>query len=597
MVGTGVMAGRTASRSRHALLHSALGVAGLLLSLLGEWSYARTGASAVAIGRDLAIGWAFLGGGLLAWQRWPDNACWRLVVAEGFAWFVPNLRGSGIPVLFAISTVLAPLNDMIMFHLVAAFPTGRLREGWRRRLVAGGYAGALVAGLAYLLIDDPATDWSPFACSSCNENVLLLFHGPWPFWAAIVLGTVEASAIAVVIVALVVRHWAKSTPAARRLTATRWSAWAGCAVMIATDGARELPLPLTAAGWSALDWVNALSQLAIPLCLLAGAAWAQTAGAAVGDLLVEIERRMPAGDLGPTLARALGDPSLQLAIWRPELVAYEDAQGRRVSLPVEEKDRVTRLVTGSGQPLAAIVHDRALADLPRLVASAGAAIRLGLENERLRDELESRLREVLESRARIVEAADAARRQTERDLHDGAQQRLLGVGMLLEKLEAELGKRAPSAALAVAGQARRELRTAVAELRELARGIHPEILSQAGLVAALPALANRCPGDVKVTVSCGRCQPSVEMTAYLVVSEGLANVAKHARASTVSVSVRQHDGRLALEIADDGVGGAILEEGTGIRGLAHRVAAQGGTLRLDSPVGGGTRMVVELPCE
>jgi signal transduction histidine kinase len=596
LVGTLAVARGRARGPRGGLVLGALGIAGVLLGVLGEWAYAHTGASGVAMGRDLTIGWAFLGGGLLAWRRRPDNAWWRLLVAEGFAWFIPNLRGTGHPVLFAIGTVMGPVNDMIMLHMVAAFPSGRLGQGWRRRVVLGGYACAVVAGLVYMLMDDPASDWSPFACSPCRENALLLYPGPWPFLAVVVAGAAEAAAIAAATVALVVRLWATSTPAARRISAARWSAWTCCAVMLVTDAARNLPLPLSATGWGTLDWAGELSQAAIPLVLLLGALRARAATAAVGDLLVDLERRVSPGDLGATLSRALGDPSLQLGFWHPEVAGYSDAQGRPVRLPAGQEDCVIRLVTGSGQPLGVIVHDRALADLPGLVAAAGAAIRLGLENDRLRTELEARLQDVLSSRARIVEAADSARRQAERDLHDGAQQRLLGVGLLLERLQAQLVNGNGSAPLAAAAAARRELGTALEELRELARGIHPAILSQAGLAAALQTLAARSPVDVKVRGSCGRFGPSVEMTAYLVASESLANVAKHASASCAWICLEERRGRLFLEVADDGVGGADPAAGTGISGLADRVAAHGGTLQLQSPAGGGTRVLVELPC-
>jgi signal transduction histidine kinase len=366
--------------------------------------------------------------------------------------------------------------------------------------------------------------------------------------------------------------------------------------MVAADFAHNLPLALSAAGWAAMDWLGDLSQLAIPLVLAFGVARLHAAGGALGDLLAELDRRVSHSRLTETLARTLGDPSLQLLFWRPESAGYVDAQGGPAVLPAGEDDRVTRVVSGSGQPLAAIVHDRALADLPRLVGAARAATRLGLENERLQAELEAQLREVRESRQRIVEAADAARRQAERDLHDGAQQRLLSLGLHLDRLESQL-RQEGGAAAAVAAEARRQLGTALEELRELARGIHPAILSQAGLAAALPSLAERAPIDVGVAVRCGRCRPSVEMTVYLVASEGLVNVARHAHATRASVCVDQRDGRMLVEIADDGVGGADPERGSGLRGLADRVAAHGGALRVHSPPGGGTRISAELPCE
>ena len=571
-----------------------LGLAGLVLGVAAEWQFARSGASPVDVGRDLAIGWLLLGGGLLAWRRWPDNACCRLVAAEGLAWFLPNLRGSTDVAVFTLGTVLAPLSDMILVHLVFAFPSGRLHGVWRRRAVLAGYGCALAVGAAFALVDSPAADWSSPTCSSCRVYALLLYPRPTALWGLVLLGVV-AGAAALGTVLLTIRTWAISTAAARRISAARWVAWALCAVMVVADGAHNLPLALSAAGWAALDWLGDLSQLAIPLALGFGVARLHAAGGALGDLLAELDRRVSHSRLAETLARTLGDPSLQLLFWRTESAGYVDAQGGPAVLPAGEDGRVTRVVSGSGQPLAAIVHDRALADLPRLVGAARAATRLGLENERLRTELEAQLREVRESRQRIIEATDAARRQAERDLHDGAQQRLLSLGLHLHRLESQLQREGgPAAAVA---EARLQLGTALEELRELARGIHPAILTQAGLAAALSSLAERAPIDVRVAVRCGRCRPSVEMTVYLVASEGLANVARHARASRASVCVDQRDGGLVVEIADDGVGGADLERGSGLRGLVDRVAAHGGALWVHSPPGGGTRISAGLPCE
>ena len=222
---------------------------------------------------------------------------------------------------------------------------------------------------------------------------------------------------------------------------------------------------------------------------------------------------------------------------------------------------------------------------------------MAIDNERLSAELEEQLEEVRASRVRLVEASDAERRRIERDLHDGAQQRLVSIALSLRMLGDSLG---PDASAEVVGEidaASTELRAAIGELRELARGLDPPLLREAGLKPAIEALAERMRLPVRVDVSiAGRLPRSVETTCYFVVAEALANVTKHAGARQVVVHVWLADAVLHADISDDGKGGADPEAGTGLRGLADRVAAVGGSLNLTDIVGGGTRLEAEIPC-
>ena len=202
--------------------------------------------------------------------------------------------------------------------------------------------------------------------------------------------------------------------------------------------------------------------------------------------------------------------------------------------------------------------------------------------------------ELASSRTRVVEAADAARRTIERDLHDGAQQRLVGLSLQLTLLERELDD--PDRARRRLAEARREVAFALEELRDLARGIHPAVLTSHGLAVALEQVAARSPVPVRVTVDIeGRLPEPVEVAAYYLVTEGLANVAKHAHATSVRLDIDRRDDGVRIEIADDGVGGAD-DRGSGLRGLADRVEALGGELRVVSPVGSGTVLTAEMPC-
>jgi signal transduction histidine kinase len=252
------------------------------------------------------------------------------------------------------------------------------------------------------------------------------------------------------------------------------------------------------------------------------------------------------------------------------------------------------LVERDGQPLAALIHDPALD--PGLVRAAAAAAGIAIENERLHAEVQAQLEEVRASRQRIVAAGDRERRRVERNLHDGAQQRLATLALSLAMLRDHDGTD-PATADALA-EALAELRQAIDELRELARGIHPAILTEEGLPAAVESLADRSPLPVRIAADFDTRLPEpTETAAYFVVSEALANVAKYAHASRAQVELSRCNGTLRVEVVDDGVGGADPARGSGLRGLADRVSAMRGSFAVETPPGGGTRVLAEIPCD
>jgi signal transduction histidine kinase len=231
------------------------------------------------------------------------------------------------------------------------------------------------------------------------------------------------------------------------------------------------------------------------------------------------------------------------------------------------------------------------------VSAVAAAAALAMANERLEAELRARLEELSESRARLVEIGIAERQRLERDLHDGAQQRLTALSLQVHVARAKLTSD-PEAAGAILDRARDELRLAIEELRELARGIHPAVLTDRGLGAAITGLAARFPMPVQVlTTPLARLPTAVEAAAYFVVSESLANMAKHAGASHATVRVARQNGHAVVEVHDDGCGGASMESGSGLRGLADRLAGLDGRLEVVSPPGGGTTVRARIPCE
>jgi signal transduction histidine kinase len=268
------------------------------------------------------------------------------------------------------------------------------------------------------------------------------------------------------------------------------------------------------------------------------------------------------------------------------------AAAARYAVPVHHAGELLGVLTVSPRPGEGLT--------PRertLVAELGLQAGLVLQNIRLESELRAHVDELRASRARIIQAEDLERRRIERDLHDGAQQRLVLLAYSLGMARARFGTRGDVELRKTLDEAVAQAQLALAELRSFARGIHPAILTEAGLGPALQSLAERSP--VPATVDgdvIGRLPAPVEATAYFVVCEALANVARHAEASAVAIHVARHDGRLVVEVADDGVGGAAAERGSGLRGLADRVLVVNGRFEVHSPPGGGTRLVAEIPC-
>jgi signal transduction histidine kinase len=310
---------------------------------------------------------------------------------------------------------------------------------------------------------------------------------------------------------------------------------------------------------------------------------------------VELRADPTPADLRDALARALRDPSLTLAYWLPEFGSYADHDGRPVELQQAGNRQGVRLIDREGARVAALLHDPALGDEPELLDAVTAAAGIALENARLNVELRARVEELRGSRARILEAGRTERQRLERNLHDGAQHRLVALSLQLSLLEEQLtGDRSATAQLE---QARREIDTSLDELREIARGIHPAVVSGHGLAVALEQLAAGASVPVQLTVELQERLPeALEVAAYYLISESLANVGKYANASSATVEVARRNGYVRIEILDDGIGGADTEGGSGLRGLADRVEALGGRLRVWSPRGGGTRVQAEIPC-
>jgi signal transduction histidine kinase len=500
--------------------------------------------------------------------------------------------GSSVAVTVGLAT--SQLGPVIVAHLVLSYPTGRFTSRLDRGFVAVGYGFALAFALPFLLFFDPRVphDSGLRLCDSCAPPLTLVgSHDVTE--VRNVLSGVSVAMIAL-FVALLLRKIIRAVPVARNVALPLAIVAFVAAARLGSLLALRLVAPWWNVSWSsAWDWSTVVVLLTFSLALSAGMLWGGAGRAAVADLVVELERTAP-GSVRDVLARALGDPSLELALWLPERAAYIDHEGRLLELPTGSGRAVTVLGPPEA-PVAALVHDPALLERPALLRSAGAAARLALENERLQAELRLQLAEVRASRTRIVTAGDEERRRLERDLHDGAQQRLLSLGLALQLVRSELGPEANGAATLL-GEAEAELAAALAELRQLAQGIHPAVLTEQGLAPALRTLAARAPLPVEIQhVPDVRLPALVEAAAYFLVSEALANVAKHAHASAVTVEVVCEHDTLIVEVEDDGIGGAEPSAGSGLAGLSDRVHALDGRLMIESQAGRGTRLRAEIP--
>ena len=298
----------------------------------------------------------------------------------------------------------------------------------------------------------------------------------------------------------------------------------------------------------------------------------------------------------PLLRQAPGEephsPSAELLFRLPASEAYADGHAGIVA-ELPDDGRAATKVEHRGQEIGLLRHKRALLDRPDLLRSVLAAASLAIEIARLRVEVRLQLAEVEESRARVVRAGYEERRRLERDLHDGAQQRLVTLGIMLRRLQLSLPRGAQILGPAL-DSAVDEVGRAIEDLRTIAAGVRPPRLDE-GLAAALADLARAAPIPVDVEATHERLPPQVEAAAYFVVCEAVTNAAKHASPSQVRVEALVANGELRLVVTDDGIGGATVD-GTGLLGLTDRVEAQGGRLLIHSPPGAGTRIQAEIPC-
>jgi signal transduction histidine kinase len=423
----------------------------------------------------------------------------------------------------------------------------------------------------------------------------------WPvLWpdrplAMAILQVVEAGGIAFAVAYMLmwIRRWKRSRGISRRLALpVAVAASAICAATIVELVA--VVLSASAATLTVIYTVEAYAQLAVPAAFVISIMQRRFARTRIVDLLLRLRGPTRASSVTSALRSVFEDPELEVLSWPAQT---RPAAGAGQLGPAPGSSHRGRLVlpifASSGEQLAVVVADPSLSPHDDLVRAAIAASSFALENAHLEAALRAQLQEVRDSRLRIIEAETAARRRLERDLHDGTQQRLLGLKIMLSAAEADV---TDQRAQAVIGRVRSELGQVLDELRDLANGIHPAVLSQVGLDQAIASMAERYAIPIQVDLPPGRFGDEAEVTAYFLIAESITNAIKHAACRRITVRGERSGGFLVVTVADDGQGGAAPAAGLGLRGVLDRVGGVGGEMDIDSPAGRGTTIRARIPC-
>lgn len=540
------------------------------------------------------VAWAaaslFVIAGAVALAR-PSNARfgWLLVVT-GLVAAAGHLVHRTEPGALLVGVLMYNAYLGVLVHALLAFPSGTLSRGRLRVLAAFGY---LATAPAWAYFFD-----SLRGCPFCGHNPFDLGLTP-PIGVAQIVH-VQAVLTMVILAAtatVVARRWWYATRVARRaFTPVLASGFVALVLGATTQWQVQVVGPLTGSGLMLVaEWIARCALLLVPVAFLIGLARSElTDAGTLRTLLDRLGRATHTGNLQRELSEAFEDETLELAYRLPNERGYVDASGLHFDIANRPSNRATTLVRYQDETVGAIVHDAALD--PVLVRAASAAAGLALASERLTAELRAAVREAQQSRRRIVEAADAERRRIERNLHDGAQQHLLSVILSAQRAGALLPDDPPAAATLLTSL-QQQLDTALHEIRELARGIHPAGLTERGLAAALSELAGRATVGVTIKqLPDGRLPAMVEAAAYFIAAEAITNVARHSGTNTATLRVWTDGARLLVEVRDSGCGGAEAARGSGLAGLADRAAAVGGTLEVVSIPDQGTRVRAELPC-
>jgi signal transduction histidine kinase len=506
----------------------------------------------------VAGAWVYAGAGVLAWLRRPGSLMGLLMTAGAFAWLLAGLVNTNVSALVAIGLVVTTVPVALIIHLLLAFPSGRVRGGARATVLAT-YAVALIGQVPLYL-------FAPGGPLQVADRPGLVEAGHW----------VQRSAGVLVVLStcwLLARRLVALAPQQRRVLAPL-SLYGIVAVLIVPLGSAfgdiaGDPVTKAAIQLSVLGLVPVAFVVAASRGGFARTGEIDDLGALLGD----------AGrtELADLLAATLGDGTVELLFRVPGAEGWVNSAGVTAIPPAASDRRGVVAVELAGETIGAIVYDATLLTRPDEVRQAARIVALSLDRERLTVELRA-------SRARLVEAGDAERRRIASDLHDGLQSRLV-----LLAVQAGVTRGSTT-------ELREGIEAAIDELRALVHGVMPAELTERGLPAAVKGLADRMPVVVVLDVAGfeQRPSPAVESTAFFVTAEAMVNAVKHAHATELTVTLVRNRQQLLIEVRDDGIGGA--GSGHGIRSMTDRVEALGGSLQIESALGAGTEVRVELPC-
>lgn len=534
---------------------------------------------------NVVVGWLYVAAGLLAWSRRPSNRLGLLIVTGGLAIVLADLGATRVPLLIAVSLIIATLPLALLVHVLHAFPSGRLLTRSSRLVVLAAYVVSLVLQAPlYLFAAQPA----PYDVLLLADRRSLAVLGLW----------VQAGAGCAVVLATTVvlgGRLRRADPLRRRALAPLY----GYGILVV------LFIPVSANLLPSLSGITLDTVFVLQLVAVAGVPIAFSLALLRGGFArtVEIEElgawlgsaeagRVP---LVSAVARTLGDDSVRLIFWVPERPGYVDVNGDAVELAVGRQRGLVEIEVG-GQRVGAIDYDTSLNADPAPVHAVGRVIAMAVDHERVTAELRASQQALRRSGARIVKAGDTERRRIARDLHDGLQVRLVLLAMQAQEIATS--PRTSGETRTASVDLRAGIDAAAAELRSLVHAVLPAALIERGLGAAIEDLVDHVPVPTRLSMEVDGHQLSQveESTAYFVVAEALTNALKHARPTAMEVRVSEMEDHLRIDVSDNGSGSARLQPGSGLRGLIDRVETLGGRLEVHSSPSHGTRVVAELPC-
>jgi signal transduction histidine kinase len=542
----------------------------------------------VAYVADLTAGLALLAVGLFAWVYASTRRLGALAILAGIAWFGVDWDGwaAGPSIVRSLGVAAMPFFLAVAFHLAVAFPSGRLQSVAGRVLVWSFYGAAAAVSVGRALFRDPLLDL--YCWRNCYENAFLVRADPGlarrldDGWLACSI------AIGLALAALAVWRLGRARGLARR---SLWPILVPAGLVGLAEVAYAAALLHTPFEDPARSDFRSifLARALLATALAAGLGWSVLrrfrTRAAVSRMARELSEAPRLGALRESLTVALDDPELQVVYWLPSSRRYVDQDGNTVEPPTAANGRAATPIVRGGQPVAFVVHDASLREESELVREIGASARLAVENERLYAEVLAQLNDLRASQARIIETGDGERRRLERDLHDGAQQRLLALSYELRLARAGADGDGDPALAALLTSALDEAESAMDDLRDLAHGIFPSVLTDSGVGPALATLGDSAPLPVTVDANTDRYPPAVETTAYVTVAEAIEDAVSRS-ATLAAVEVHQEGDRLIVTVEDDGARG-----GTHSVHVDDRIGALGGSVESGDGI-----LRAEIPC-